>query len=640
MSQAFFCDKNDELQGLVRPGGFAGLPAREVLLHATRLPQIETVLRELRISQGLKPFRISVLSSLSAQHFSAVLKLFLYSDGLLPEVQLGGFDGITTEALDSTAPVWDSAFDALLLLTSIEDIKSWPQMFSTKEEIRLWVESCAMRYFDIWKHAASRYPECRVYQSMFVPPLERSFGNLERRYAFSKTNCVAELNTFLLANAPPNVTLIDFDGLSSVIGRRQWVDETAFFTSKQPFSLREMPLVAALVSRVMAAARGLVRKCLVLDLDNTLWGGVIGDDGVDGIRLDPNDPVGESFLAFQRYLLTLKERGVLLAVCSKNDPILARSAFERHPDMLLRLDDFATFFANWDDKAINLRRIADQLNIGVDSLVFFDDNPAERELVRQFTPEVLVVNVPEDPALFIRALDMSFAFEWPQLTEEDVSRSDSYINDGKRRQLESNSSDYEGYLRSLKMRVSIEPTGPAALARVCQLINKTNQFNLRAERYSEDSLAHMANSIDRGLLHVRLVDCFSNYGIIASAVLQLTENVAFIENWVMSCRVFKRGVEYATYNAIVTFAQSRGAQWLVAEYIQTAKNGYVADLLDRLGFLKWQAKFGVPLPLDWGNKGQAYIQLLSSRSTKQHCIEVEETTKLEKKYRSTSLKLE
>jgi FkbH-like protein len=294
--------------------------------------------------------------------------------------------------------------------------------------------------------------------------------------------------------------------------------------------------------------------------------------------------------------------------------------------MVLQLDDIATFFANWDDKATNLRRIAKQLNIGLDSLVFFDDNPAERSLVSQLAPEVLVVNVPEDPALFIRALDMSLAFEWPQLTDEDVSRSDSYVNENKRQQLESSADDYEDYLRSLEMRASIGPTSEVAMARVCQLMNKTNQFNLRTKRYSEDTLSQMVNSADHSLLHVRLVDRFSNYGIIASVVLRSAGNVAFIENWVMSCRVFKRGIEDATYNAIIEVAQSLGAQWLAAEYIQTAKNGYVADLLGRLGFVAWEGQPSVPLPQDWGHNGHVYIQPLSNISPKQHYIEVVAST--------------
>jgi FkbH-like protein len=626
MNEAPGRDRAQEYQELLRPGRLLGLEPRQVLLHAARFPRAEADFRESRSALGAPPLRISVLSSLSAQHFAAVLKLFLYSDGVLPELQLSGFDGIATDGLDPASPIWGSAPDALLMLPAIGDIKSWPRMFSSGEEIRTWVDSCAERYFDIWKHAASRLPGCRIYQSLIVPPLERPLGNLERRYPFSRTSCLAALNAFLLEHAPPNVTLIDFDALSALVGRRQWVDEAAHFTSKQPFSLREMPLVAALVSRLMVAAEGLVRKCLVLDLDNTLWGGVIGDDGVGGIRLDPNDPVGEAFLSFQRYVLTLKDRGVLLAVCSKNDPALARSAFEQHPDMALRLDDFAAFFANWDDKATNLRRIARHLNIGIDSLVFFDDNPAERVLVRQLEPEVLVVHVPEDPALFNRALDMSFAFEWPELTHEDMSRSDSYVNDNKRQQLETSTKDYDSYLRSLEMQVSIEPTATAAMGRVCQLINKTNQFNLRTKRYSEHDLLRMANSADHSLLHVRLTDRFTNYGIIASVILRYSGDIAFIKNWVMSCRVFKRGVEDATFNAIVVAAKARGAQWLAAEYIQTAKNGYVVDLLERLCLVKWQDQPGFPSRSEWIHQGTPYILPLSDISPKSHYIEVAATT--------------
>lgn len=622
MNEALGQDRGEEYQKLLCPGRLLCLEPRQVLLHAARFPRVEANFREARSARGAQPFRISILSTLSVQHFASVLRLFLYSDGVLPELHLGGFDGIATDGMDPASPVWRSAPDALLMLTAIDDIRSWPRMFSTSEEIQAWVGACAGRYVDIWKHAASRLPGCRIYQSLFAPPLERPLGNLERRYPFSRTNSLASLNAFLLEHAPSNVTLIDFDALSGLVGRRQWVDEAAHFTSKQPFSVREMPLVAAQVSRLMVAARGMVRKCLVLDLDNTLWGGVIGDDGVDGIRLDPNDPVGEAFLSFQRYVLTLRERGVLLAVCSKNDPDMARSAFEQHPDMALHLDDFAAFVANWDDKATNLRRIARDLNIGIDSLVFFDDNPAERSLVRQFEPDILVVDVPEDPALFIRALDMSFAFEWPELTREDVSRSDSYAQDRKRQELESSADDYDAYLRSLEMRGSIEHTGPAALGRVCQLVNKTNQFNLRTKRYSEDELLRMANSADHCLLHVRLRDRFTNFGIIAAVVLRYSGDVAFIENWAMSCRVFKRGIEDATFNAIVAAAQGHGAQWLATEYIQTAKNGYVADLPERLCLVKWNERPDFPNLPEWISQGIPYIRALSDISPRNHFIEV------------------
>lgn len=619
--------RSSEFLEMLQPGRLSGLDVRQVLLYAARFPLVEADFRKARSSQGAQPYRISVLSTLSAQHFVSILKLFLYSEGVLPDFNVAGFDGITTEGLDPASPTWQSTTDALLILPAIDDIKSWPPLFASNQEIQSWIRMNAKRYLDIWQHAASRLPGCRIYQALFVPPLERLLGNLERRYPFSRTSCLASLNASLVEHAPANVTLVDFDALSGLVGRRQWNDEAAYFTSKQPFSIREMPLVAAHLSRLMVAARGMVRKCLVLDLDNTLWGGIIGDDGIDGIRIDPNDATGEAFLAFQRYILQLKERGVLLAVCSKNDPDLARSAFEQHPDMILHLDDFVAFLANWDDKATNLRRIARQLNIGIDSLVFFDDNPAERSLVRQFEPNVFVVEVPEDPALFIRTLDLSFAFEWHALTMEDVSRSASYVHDRKRQELEESSAgDYDAYLRSLEMRMSVETTGATAIERVCQLANKTNQFNLRTMRYSKDELSAIAASPNHELLHVRLRDRFSNYGIIASVVLAYHGNTAFIENWAMSCRVFKRGVEDATFNAIVEHARARGANWLAAEYVQTAKNDYVADLLERLCLEKWEQQPDLPTLPDGIGQGLPYIRLLPDIPLRPHLIQLMTST--------------
>ncbi len=617
--------KVDAFDQLLRPGRLLALDSREFFLKAMHFARVEPALRERRSGQGVQAFKVSILSTLSAQHFAAALRLSLYSDGLLPEIYLSGFDGISSEGADLSSPFWSSAPDAVLILPASEDIKGWPRMFAPTEEIGDWVKSCAARYLGVWEQAGKRLPGIRIYQALLTPPLERPLGNLESRYPFSRQKTLAALNQYLREKAPPHVTLVDFEGLSGLVGRRQWVDETAYFSSKQPFSLREMPFVAAQFSRLMAAARGLVRKCLVVDLDNTLWGGVVGDDGVEGIRLDPNDPVGEAFLAFQRYLLALKERGVVLAVCSKNDPEIARSAFELNKDMLLKLDDFAVFVANWEDKAKNLRTIARQLNLGMDSLVFFDDSPAERSLVQQFEPQVLVIVVPEDPALFVRALDLSLAFEWHELTPEDLGRADTYAKNRARHELESKADDYEGYLRSLEMKAAVEPTGPTELRRVTQLANKTNQFNLRTKRYSEEELDRLLDSNDYDLLHVRLHDRFSNYGIIASVIIRYYQKIAFIENWVMSCRIFNRGVEDATFNAIVTSAKAHGAEWLATEYISTAKNNYVAGLPERLGLHKWEAGNDLPVPpailSEWNLNGAPFFINLSDTLSRPHFIE-------------------
>jgi len=262
------------------------------------------------------------------------------------------------------------------------------------------------------------------------------------------------------------------------------------------------------------------------------------------------------------------------------------------------------------------------LNIGTDSLVFFDDNPAERALVVQSEPDVWVVDVPDDPALFVRALDMTFAFEWPELTQEDVGRATSYIDNRKRQELEISSGDYGTYLGSLEMKIDIARTDLTSLTRVCQLINKTNQFNLRTKRYSEDELAYMIKSPDYELLHVRLSDRFSNYGIIASVIMRYYEDVAFIENWVMSCRVFKRGVEDATYNALVAAARARGSLSLAAQYSPTPKNGFVADLPAQFGWIRCHQSSNLPFLFETSTKDVFYLTDLTIITPRSHLIKM------------------
>lgn len=557
--------------------------SRELLTLASRFERIEPEFAR-EFGGHRKPLKLSILASLSAQHLCSSLKLFLYAEGLAPSIHLGGYDAIASGTLQQNAEIWKVGPDATLLLPSTDDIKTWPRMFATAQEVAEWARRQSEIYLTIWDVIAKRLPGCRVYHALFVQPLERPLGNLERLYPFSRSNCLRALNDRLVAQRPKHVHLIDLDSLAGLAGRRQWFDETGYFLTKQPISLRELPIVGAYLARLIACGRGNIKKCLVLDLDNTLWGGVVGDDGVDGIRIDPSDPVGEAYVHFQKYLLALKERGVLLAVCSKNDEAIARSPFQAKPEMPLKISDFAAFQANWDDKVTNLRRIADGLNIGVESLVFFDDNPAERTIVDEYEPSVLTINVPADPALYVRALDLSFAFEWEQLTEEDIARSETYAKDRERQQLESQFSDYDAYLRSLQMKAWIEPVGSEGLARIAQLFGKTNQFNTRTQRYSESIVAQLGSASDSWVIQVKFADRFSNYGIVAGAVLKLRGNSLFIDNWIMSCRVFERGLEYATFEAMICFARNSGAERIVGEFIPTEKNVYVKGLFERLGF--------------------------------------------------------
>jgi FkbH-like protein len=329
---------------------------------------------------------------------------------------------------------------------------------------------------------------------------------------------------------------------------------------------------------------GKAGRVAVLDLDNTLWGGVIGDDGLSGIRLGQNSAEGEAFVAFQRFVLELRARGVVLAVCSKNSDAVARLPFREHPDMLLHEDQIAVFQANWEDKATNIKAIGDALNLGLESLVLIDDNPAERERVRQQFALVKVPEIGEDPALFPSRLVASGLFEHLPLTADDIGRADAYGTEARRAEIRTRSGNYSEYLASLSMRMTIAPFDEVGLPRIAQLVNKSNQFNLRTQRYNEEALRAMMT--DQGSLcwQVRLEDSFGSHGMIAVVIVRRDASDWFIDTWLQSCRVLERGVEAAIMNALSDVAGRQGAGRLVGEYLPTSRNELVADFFDRMGF--------------------------------------------------------
>ncbi|MBF0474163.1 MAG: HAD family hydrolase [Nitrospirae bacterium] len=558
----------------------------ELLSLSSKFLKCEAQYRSENIND-LQIKKIAVLGSYTTSHLVYVLRLFLYKEKIAPDIYEGEFNSINMEILNDASVLYSFKPEILLLLTSDLDIKDYPPLFSTTEQINSWVDVKIAHYKNLWQRVAQKIEGCQILQSLFIIPTHRPLGNLEVNYIFSQTNCLNRLNMKMIEAKPSNVTFIDMDYLASYIGKKTWFDESNFFMSKQGFSYDAIGVVSHAISRIIATYAGRVQKCLVLDLDNTLWGGVIGDDGLEGINLDPNNAVGEAYLAFQETVKSLKNRGVILAVCSKNEEDAARVPFEKHTNMILKMDDIACFIANWNDKASNLKEIAKRLNIGIDSLVFFDDNPAERQLVRQFLREVEVIDVPSDPALYARAINEARCFEWAQLSSEDIIRSDTYIKDVKRAQLEQTTQDYDLYLRSLTMKARVINVGSAELARFTQLINKSNQFNLRTKRYTEAAIIQMMeNAEEYALKCIEFEDKFGNYGIISSIILQRINDTAFIDTWVMSCRVLKRGIENAVLEAIFNTAKSWGSKWIVGEYLPTKKNNLVADLYKELGFAK------------------------------------------------------
>jgi len=343
------------------------------------------------------------------------------------------------------------------------------------------------------------------------------------------------------------------------------------------------------VARLLGSMRGKSRRCLILDLDNTVWGGVVGDDGLEGIQIAQGDATGEAFLDVQRLALSLRARGVVLAVCSKNTDEIARKPFSDHAEMLLKLHHIAVFQANWNDKATNIKAIAEELSLGLESLAFLDDNPAERGLIRRMLPEVAVPELPADPAFYARTLVAAGYFDTIRFSKEDAKRADFYQDNSRRAILMQQAGDIDSYLASLNMQITFQPFDETGRARITQLINKSNQFNLTTRRYSEVEVAAIQNDPNCFALQVRLSDAFGDNGMISVIVCRRISPLTMeFDTWLMSCRVLGRRVENVVLKEISDYAIGVGVKELLGKYVPTDRNALVQDHYEKLGFEKME----------------------------------------------------
>ncbi len=418
-----------------------------------------------------------------------------------------------------------------------------------------------------------------------VAPADPWAGHLDRRAGGALAAQIAAVNQGMAdLCASHAAVLFDADAIAGLVGRALWSDAGLWHRAKVPFALDFAPLYGEKFGQLLRALKGRSSKCLVLDLDNTCWGGIIGDDGLEGIAIGQGSGQGEAFLAIQHHALALKARGVVLAVCSKNEEAAAKLPFEKHPDMALRLDDIAVFVANWTDKASNLAHIARVLNIGVDALVFLDDNPAERERVRQELPQVAVPEVGDDPTRYPAMLAQAGYFETVGLSSDDAQRAEQYRANAERAVAMETIGDYDAYLRSLDMVCTIAPFDPVGRTRIAQLINKSNQFNLTTRRYTEAEVAAMETDPGLFTLQVRLVDKFGDNGMISVVIFRKGADAWVCDTWLMSCRVLKRRVEEAVLATVAAAAREAGASRLVGDYLPSPKNAMVEGHFGTLGF--------------------------------------------------------
>lgn len=533
----------------------------------------------------LSGFRLGILANATIDLLIDCLPAAGARHGVVLGVQSAPYDQVAQQALDPTSKVNTARLDAVLIAVD----HRWLDLnrASLSESPKGRVDAAVQRLRVIVESLRLHGRAAAILQTVPVPP-HALFGSYDRRFAGSIRAMLDEANRRIAALAEETGSyILDVAGLAERVGTDLWFDPVQWVTHKLPCSPECLPIYAEMLGRLLGAIRGKARKCLVLDLDNTIWGGVIGDDGMEGIVIGQGTPLGEAFLSVQRAAADLRERGIVLAVCSKNTDAVARRPFREHPEMLLREAHVAVFQANWLDKPSNLEAIARALNIGLDALVLIDDNPAERAEVREALPMVAVPELPDDPSWFAWYLNAAGYFEAVTYSRDDKLRAESYASDSQRAEVMAKARDLGDYLSSLAMVITFSQFDRTGLQRVAQLINKTNQFNLTTRRYTEAQVEAMAADSSWFTLQVRLEDKFGDLGMIEVVICHPAEHDKTtweIDTWLMSCRVLGRKVEEATLRRIVAEARQRGIRQVVGTYIPTAKNEMVSEHYSKLGF--------------------------------------------------------
>ncbi len=601
-------DFRSELKAATEAAGTADRLEKLAALAQTRLSFIETIQLDNALrattsagdaagqsTTSMARVRLALLSSSTVDHLLPALRVGALRRRMLLEVRAGSFAQYRQELLDPPPALRQFAPQVVLLSLTPGEFIAGVKPGQSEAEVRSVVAAAVANLRNLWSRARQHF-NATVIQQSFLDVTEPLFGQFDRLVAGTPARLIAQLNTEAAdAAAAEGVLFLDVSRASARDGLDAWFDVARWLQGKIEIAPQAAPAYGDLAARLVAAQRGQSRKCAVLDLDNTVWGGVVGDVGIEGLALGEGSAVGEAHLALQRYAKALSERGVLLAICSKNDPQIAAEAFQNHPEMLLKRSDIAAFVANWTDKSQNLRQIATQLNIGLDSLVFIDDNPAERARIRESLSMVAVPELPEDPAGYVRCIANAGYFEAAGFTDEDRNRAGEYAANSERETLRESAQSMEDFLRGLGMSVSFGPVNSVNLARVTQLLNKTNQFNTTTRRYTSEEVQALADAQQHLTLQFRLADRFGDNGLVSVMLIcQAADDPSILDivNWVMSCRVFGRQLEDEAMNIAVEAARSRGARALRAELIATPKNGVIAHLYETLGF----APVGAPAP--------------------------------------------
>lgn len=529
--------------------------------------------------------KIAILSGSTVGEMKNILELFLLNQGIRPVFYEGQYNRFYEEVMFEMDGLVDFAPDMVYIHTSNKNIISYPEIAEPSNQIKMRIEETYGRFEQVWEKIRAVL-HCPVIQNNFEMLSYRVLGNRDA-YEESGAQCyIRRLNELFYQYAAEHTDFYinDLNYEASCFGLDAWADNSMWYMYKYPFALDAIPLVAHNISNIIKSVYGKNKKALALDLDNTLWGGVIGDDGVENIRLGIETPEGMAFSEFQKYIKNLAQMGILLNICSKNEEETAKGGFS-HGSSELREEDFIIIKANWQNKDENIHALAYELNIGEDAIVFVDDNPVERGLVK----ENCKAAVPElgAPETYLKRLDRSGFFECTVLSEDDKKRSEYYRTNAVRQQAAETFTDYKKYLEELQMASHIDSFRVGNIQRVTQLINKTNQFNLTTKRYTQEEVEQYASRKDTITLCGDLIDKYGDNGIVTALMASAdTEDsqVIQIDLWIMSCRVLKRDLEQAVFDELVFTCQNRGVKKIRGFYFKTRKNSLVENLYEQLGF--------------------------------------------------------
>lgn len=528
--------------------------------------------------------RIAILGGSTTHDVKDALDLFLLNHGIRCEYYESEYAQYWQDAIFPNAELEEFKPDIIFIHTSLRNISGFPRIADTVADVNALLSAECDKFTAMWERLNAVY-KCPIIQNNFEYPFWRLMGNRDASDIHGRVNFVTRLNQKFAeyAQSHDNFYINDINYLSASFGLEAWSDSFYWHMYKYALALPAIPYLAHSIANIIKSLYGKNKKAFALDLDNTLWGGIVGDDGAENLYVGQETSMGQVYSEFQEYIKAHKQLGIILNIVSKNEAENAMAGLNR-PDMSLKPDDFIMIKANWDPKSQNIIDMAHALSLLPESFVFVDDNPAEREIVRQQIPNATVPEIGSKPEHFIAAIDKMGYFEVTTLSSDDLNRGEMYKDNAARSRLEATFSDYGEYLRSLEMHAEIKPFAPLYMSRIAQLTNKSNQFNLTTKRYTQDEIEATARDDKYITLYGKLVDKFGDNGVVAITIGEIDSNVCNITLWLMSCRVLKRDVEFAMMDELVRQCMERGVMTIRGFYYPTAKNKMVADFYDKQGF--------------------------------------------------------